>query len=1797
MEDNDKWLKCQYWQLTHTCKFWDFDNNECAYEPPDNEEVPIYPEAKPFCDFIGTLDVCSFFTIDTQEDQGEDIPVEPKYRCVLPAPRTHIGNYVTSTKWVFIKKDEDTGNLSIVFDNITGYDTNKNGFFCISNDEEGGRNYECSAYSSYVMGFGVISPDNLKVDEFSCFNITLPFKYKFLNIRARLSTCLWWKGNAKLFVLEQTKETPYKNILNIGVVTQKELDSTTKKFPEIEVISSIKEEDEDTEDTEYTEGCTCEGTEEFFKHTVENVPCNGAHDKCPNYTGVCWEYVINDLMLSGYKALAEQVLELRYYYKEANWDANYYSTIFTDKEINAWTGIQYKSYIKTTEAYIPTVSYQAYSVSLDFTAAYFGLNYAKKTLIESTEVISDDQEDSLPRGSEINFPTLIKELTPLFIDPIIKNKLIFYEGTFIFESNKDYSCSFLLYGSQHTYYYDTLCIDINEDNINELPSSIKELFNFADTNELYVSKTVIEGASDSCYPLNNFSNFQEDLELDIAFLRKYVKKDLYSNDLETDDKGFIFTIDAKYGKHTFLVLTKYNIDGNIYWGFNKLEVGLIYIGAFITQTGCYIEKKKDGIVDRLYDYRKAFFGQKTSITLYLQPFIDKLLNISPIAGKYMYNNYKHSDLLTNTLYSGYKSYYFKASFIIEYTGLVTLGPSTYVLVTIDEDLASDSLLITSIYKEIFINDSGDALHLRYDSGTSCIMQVVKKSLKDGLNDNQFIIKPKDPKQFRSICKGTTLHIKEIGFYVKISASEENLPEKPGWQIVAVPFEGSVLAPPDIKFNGNYIKVTNIRSTLNLTVPLLGVLGRTINMVGIKVVVWIKQPMVPDIEMQYKWTANFGLYKNHPVCVCCGPYFSTMYNTNLLSYYPECGDHEVFSTHGKMWYPYTQCATYSTYNMISNQIFGDVYTIKEIYQHVGDPATKENGHWNMRMEGPPENSFFTGVYCCSICTCACQCETFNIKKLEGSSAYFSGFARFRGDSGLSTLAAWYATGGGLPKFGNVLRPQLKSYRATDYVQYLYLNYKGIYNYATTWAWLPSMMTFSDVDYIKNIDQLYEDFRADKEVGLVNGLGTLLFKNIDNVSLNEVVDTDRYRFEEVFDTFRSIVNIAYPRSVKNMDGKNIPLPQYKTLFKNGNATPIQWAWREVYKDIVRGVEKDENSKVTVNKDSIIHLVVFDKPKYKFDKLNREHRLICDEGTHTIKFKAPTFEASTGEYTEGSWPSLSLDESLERCFDWSGNLDPEEAELAEGEQSKCPGSSLDEGYPALTVAPWHNMGLFDKEYVTTPDEAKALGRYIELNSELFGSSWSVYNRGILIKELILDSTYTIPYKREKVENDGSISEGALSGVFNNSKKYVTTTFDVKKAISKVKLTFSFGIELVRDTYVVYSIPDITVEDYAFLRGEFPTFMGVQEKTVTATFYIDTNYLVNRSTKFIVGLILNKPVTKDGRLIRPCSIKANSLFTYAYKLSSEVVYYDTIITDKIENINVIERKYKVSTTSFPEAPPHGINPKTWVLKSRYDGYELDTIWQRDKNGEVDGIPGSYGSHAYIHKTRSRFVFESKKDTEPIIADLRGMEVKQTKLYNQVLTKDTKTATCKGILYPGIEDLTERNNVIIGQYISNSVFYNNTIFKIGTVRKYPKMQAKGHQLMPGLPFHEHCSWGGRIGCGGDDTFLYSRYNIADGSSKASSYTGISIFYGGTKFMTQRLKIAKFLVSRMYVKYDVLNKGKIFEDSSRILIPAIPEYFPMPGLFSSNAWYYPTHRSNYLSNWPTILPGLWPRLGFIGDFE
>lgn len=1246
----DKINKCQYWEVNEPfpCTYWDNENLVCTYKFQD--EFNVDAESAPYCNLLGTDISCSKYKSTS--------PGDIQARCILPDSRRHVCNRSTGYKWVTSTSgNNDASDISYEtrdwdFDPINGYNDGQcNG---------AGTDTTCSGYSPYHLGFGVLKPSNnedlhdtFKENRYSKteeFGYRLPTNFVIYNLRATLSKCHHWNGAAGKFIVD-------------AETGQVELDDTWL--------------------------CTSSNdTSKYSEFTLEGgPPCNGCKPECPYYTGVCWQYCVDEKMEDGDPILAEQIHELRYYHRENRWTVDDIERIFIDDgTIFTWDG-QHKSgdSFTTLKGDITLTVGDPYSIN---TGGQRVLEYE----IPAIRSYMDDFDRFDPKVDSVvltqdttvtkylkDYPTLIREIQQLPLSPVIKNKYTEYtdaageEHKYFEVASLQESCSMLVYGKTF-YNTSTKAINISDKEISKLIPL--EVYAFEDNFRLeMLSPTTLD--TEDVYTK---------LKAALTTIALFYPDKIAVNELDEEDLTFISEVPI-LNKN----LTSTNTNENIIMVWQELDDFISFsttkftkrlVGGVLSQSEFTLEGDGKPLPEP-FDFEWAHRAQHNKngkMVFNFIPFVTD--NIASSASHY-FNDSVIQNPLTTDRFKGYTKYKYVASeFILEDGDFEVLGSNGYILINLDHPVLN-SVFEPFTFNKINVKYTLDNPNYGDEDEEEtitrdCEMELVHHGADRLLGQQQLIVKPKDEQDLASACD-VWITIEDFTFYDKRSYGEE--PIEAEFFEVSEEDDGinSTLDQGELSSGGGVFTLENFGDTNTPCVVINNCQGKPFTVYRTKAVTSVKQPCCPDVEIYYNWRANYIEYQNHPICKCCGKASQIDPSQTTKSWTPYCGDHfqNNLQKKGPMWWPYNTCLEWDTYEQLTNlnnfsldviglyQMKGVGYDGKEVWIH---------GSHDMRMQGPHKYYGRIGLGCNPLKPCSCNMRTYNYEKYGDH--IFEGYAKIRGGIPTSQLEVWQMTNSLMPKFGNASRPFLRSYRSLDAVPYLDAMGTGV-----IWKLMPASMMFNQADITTSEDPMWRWHCSGDGPNVVNPMGFLLAQTFDGVNVNEEIDEDnRFRHEDIF-RCKSTVDIAYQHTTgsyvrRRGEDPLIPWYEFKRYPVAGSDSFVQWAWQENWKDLQRNYNEDiadthafmktyleEKEDLStkgpfINETPLKGLLLTlsaEHSDYLYDYKNKEYRQIPDEGTYVLKFKAPIKEDNTGEYI--GYPSFSLGNGPSRAINWEGDWLTEE------------------------------------------------------------------------------------------------------------------------------------------------------------------------------------------------------------------------------------------------------------------------------------------------------------------------------------------------------------------------------------------------------------------------------------------------------------------------------------------------------------------------------------------------------------
>lgn len=1706
---------CKYWSTEEpaTCAYWNEEHTICEYTTADGTLATLAP----YCNMLGTADF-----LCRQYEPSEDIKAN---RCILPDPLRHITNRNICHKWVHVVSSgtaaADTEKPLYVYDNgLVPRQTNDYWSFNYINGynngdcDTTGTDVTCSGYAPYNMSFGKLLPkdseDLSDPDTFAvCYTkddlgYRTPLPYLIFNIRAKLSKCYWWKEQPTDFLIDATTGE-----LNL-------IDAETKELK-----------------AEYN---FCEATDDnvkpFWKYQYDEddgyiAPCNGCKPECPHYTGICWKFCVDDKMSEGSKILAEQILELRYYIRKERWSdlvvstgslgepliQEIYRKVFDSPDIYSWSG----TYTMLISPQNNAASALIQAVRNYFTHFdYFDVYYDSTTL---TAGIAEQQQ-------ALDFPTLIRDLREPNLRPIIRNIFEQALGTELntddltsatvsgVEISTDTTVSDNVLTAKHnifevgalehkyvtiwgdSFWYNSNIYAINLSDpelISKIPSEIQ-----VGLSEYFSSYDMGKAKSTEFY-----TKWTTMLDLTIENLLVYMPDQIYSNTLDAEEGGFYIKAKTFFGDNKVIVLDK----GSGVWEFDIVEFKKDFCGGIITQTSFAIEGDGKTVATAPH-YEKTFaadVNDNGKIDFRFRA-LKKGTQDGDVA--YIYNDNTEG---TAVCYREYKVPIFEGDTLTE-EYINFFGNKGKALVVLP-----DNNLLDYTHGE-FILDGNLELHMIDENEKlKVVFMEIVEWCNDSLETNQIVIQPKNLDYFSSPCS-PQLKIPKLSIKQKRSFGEA--PEG-NFELIT---EGGTDDATTLSLNTTTISDIYTLNKFSDSSILLSVVyrsagGRIKGVARTKPILWVKQPYCRDVEIKYRWQSNYIEYALYPRGLCYGKRENRITGKELLySYAPPCMDHDkpTRTPSGPMWYPYDQCSSYATYDELSSAHSSD-RSIMELFDEEDEDGNKEHGSFDLRMLGTDESY---GTEESHAMLWACTCDFFYYNHIKASENLFAGYAYYRGNLDAVAYERCTFDGGEPPKFGDVVRDQLNSYRTMDCVDYY--EQQGL-SWVTKRKWMPLPQSFTSLDLTGPASDyrinLYTD---DYDNPFINQMGLLRVHTIDDVVINETMDEDnRFRFEDVLVPHVS-TTIEYPKP-KPVQVSGLLLDELNTwyAYKDYPIEPskaIQWLWREYWQPINRMdslhedvlTEEDTYTKYSPPYKNAYGQHAFldiTYPDYIYDYKQGEHRTVCTEGEHTITIVPSILVDELS--LEDNYFLIQLDYGPPRLFDIEGNWSEIPTEgwwPLKSDTIEFPGhTSADinlaqDTYQicAIDSTSWNQeVTLFEAGTFEADNEADLITKAEEedrkytMYDSLGDSSDYYYNRGLVVDIIsnLLDllPRYTMVLEasqynwRLSIPSETPIYDSAEPGEYYPAQRLPDLTYTIpgktgldldldfipatsggyfNRFIVKIDITYTFGLEEVDELGldVLYHIPNLEI----YRRENLVSTLIHSEEGEVAT--EDSGVYRNKVVTYYI------PFTHLDmrRYYRYLDFKFDFIIPDE---DPENPNYPDTYTHKINIVSIVlhDSKFVMAyetfdTTERKYLASYGqyadmpIHGTDTTGNLLHPPYdELSTPTQRDNITGILGAPNSADEYTTMHKTAGRLLKPCTVDRTRVPGNnVYEFEAEQKRIFDDAMDQGSTTFTATSITPPG---LTERLDLLGLRFPTWTCTFKNTMnLKLADVIQQSPYNACGHE-------------------------------------------------------------------------------------------------------------------------------------------
>lgn len=1732
---------CQYWSITEPpqCKYWDNDNTKCTLETA---------EQYPACNLIGTSITCNQY--EKTDDSTTYFP-----RCILPDPRRHVCNRLTGLKWVTAVSG--TYNFEV----INEYNDGKcDGY---------GTATTCSGYSPFHLGFGILKPSpNDKYDTFEDgrfsteaeFGYRLPINLTIYNVRAYLSKCYWWKNSPAQFMVTSS------GIIQLAGTWNCINTNDTSKYSEFSVESG--------------------------------PPCNGCKPECPYYTGVCWQYCVDEKMETGDPILSEQIHELRYYHKENQWSVDKLDTYFMDQgHIFAWdgkrtqpenSGLRLKGELSLVIGKDNLVEEYEIPVQNTYMDNFdkFQVNHEHLILTKSTSV-----DGSLP-----NYPSLVREIELLQLCPIIKNRFTedVESGLKYLETSLLDNTEFLIYGKSF-FNEPVYVVNLNDPDI---ISFIPEQLLYYDS--LLDAKLAL-GDKAYDYFTSQLNTFYDSL---VNYFPDKVASNLVSDELANTfickTKSFPNNFADTLNLNRCVAFQLVESEGLL---FSKVEFVHSYVGALIVQSEFKLEG--DGLPLRQpVDYRKAFNADVNKNGVISFEVVRLENGFYDVLVDNFYNDLYIPKLYSATqvvpdkpkLYLGYKLYKISLDFYIltndsSKTEYVAIGEDGYILI----DLNLNRL--HNVYKPWEF----ESINIKYsETGLECELEVVYHGSSKLLNPQQLIVKPKNRQDYAGVCSNSTIIITGLTYYEKCSFDKEPVIIEPFTEFELVEetnYEYDYSKDNgDLSFdqNDNTISIKNFGFSMVPSLVVSNYSGRPFAQFKTKPIGWYKQPMCPDVEIQYSWTANYVAYDNYPVCFCCGPWSERNPKPTTFSYQPPCGDHDVsnITKVGPIWWPYTGCEAFATYDIVSN-LDNYSFDVIGLFKETNEDDDKIHGDHDIRMLGPANNIAWHGRGCNFLIRCTCDWRTYNSSKVGDNR--FMGWARVRGLVPDYKLSQWQEDGEILPKFGNVNRPQLESCRTIDSWQYEYSS-DGV-EWATAWMLMPAPMTFTQVDFTSDaVSSMWDYGDSGDGSSVFNPFGFFKADQLEKShNVNETVDYNvRYKFNDIFVCRYSVDNTRYPSTKGSFvrsrkAGRIYPWYEFKPTGGFIGKT-IQWAWQEPWQNLKRSksfslgdlltktdadntngpfINQKSNNGQNLVKGSLLFIDI-KYPSYEYDFKNQEFELTIGEGEHSIFIRVPEKDTNTGEYNGNFFLRID-DYGPERELTWEGEWSTGTEDI----YSECIGDGIIPEYATTEVELWSDKvtlfapGYDDSDKASAEDDGRMIETY---QTDMEGNELKIktfFQKGLNVE--ILSNRFlgaNLPTKTVFVDNDdlegnfkteisnveyvcGAIGSGVTEN-FSLTSEFYSRTFN------KIELSFKFGSELITPSddsnkrmFKYFHVPEIEVvavkDNTTLYRSDgmelyAANSVGYEVKKVVCVWVNTLDHIKDGHPELLIKL-RTAPTDSDLTKLTPEQL---TLFNKSINIIASTAtpfLYEAILVDAAETIETYERRYYVSYGDSADAPPQGNNPEE-LHTLFYKTNHKSTVFNIDSNEGIQNMDGSENEFTICSKTRSRLLYEIIEDETILTGGVHTLEKKQKEFYDKAVSQDVDSLIMTFVVPPGLSELLSNNNISMA-VAPNLVLTNTVVSDLAEINSFEPMSGEGHKYLPGKPSKTRCDVASPCGGLPDDFFDYLFVNQDANADKAATGIGYSdaftSYYGGTLSMLERTDLAKYTIAGKFAKlYGASSENKIW---------------------------------------------------------
>jgi len=1671
------WRTCQYFLegMSAVCVHWE-DAGDGTFNCSYNEsEIPSGYNSG-HCDFLGRRDWCTKYEASSVDVLGE-------YICVAPNPylsglgKRAEGQEAPIMRAVDISEIDgyNDGGTGVGLCDCYGMGRGSTGCTAMGGVSEGADSSDieqqlsklpivCNYYNPSQIGFGAKEPQTLRkrsdgtydpVDVDDAYERIdqeledrLPVSFEIYNARANLQKCQWWdKDKGSYFVMH-----------TFGVILQEETEGDP--FDESDRIEFCK--CTDSSAVPYNTRVTGGG---FLMGNVwaqaGGPICNGARPECPCYSGK-WEYLTNERMLPGMPITANQILELRFWV--ADWESqDQYDDYFKarpnykDPETSS---IYTFSHWNKLNADTPEDSIMAgKKLDLCQPTPMFNKEFIPSVYVqvERIEYPSPYIEIGTTVSDQVHFPTLIRNPSFLLLDPLIIT-YPYYNDEDYFSQEPCQSYGFSRHIKRHN--------NIYGDSISVVGYTVR-------SKTVYVLNVVKEFIPDI---IDNYSSI---LSLKKPELKNqaYDELQILTNRMLQYSPNYITktTSDPNFG---YFILPKVRLDynqenlllicvdyGNGTWEFRKRNVFSEWCGGIIKQTK----------YTHIYPTNEAGYTNEQPFSI--NPPASMNFDIDYLGGS-ISSEVKHV-CSTSDADDWYRYY--------SYSIVETTKDSALDDIVLNWGSVGNSNLIWLQIEDINLNYIYDwkieSVVLEPseecdDDGYNC--ETVRKDAfpvnmeaieidQNTIPPNACILKPINDDRIRFLPSEWEMRVEYI-YNELIAGNSTNGREvvsgaDPSYDLDRYKSPGFTI--------GNGIIGNIDTGPVSVMAYFNDIDGRLISTMATKFYVNIVSERCRNIDILYRYRTEGRRYVLNPVTGFCVDIKNDLPLPGLRVHAesPACGDHDMggYVWFGPMWFPFNVCREFNMYDEFTVCNYCTASYVGPYNEGLigieGISMLGVNGlvHRNdYRYCGPHKFDAWGTTRGNWAAACDCGC-IFWYSDAENTQVVFTGYGRKRGRINLAGHL------GALPPYGNDGRELIEKFLSNDFITHRYIYDPQI----IVSEWMPTVIdnfsfytSFNAFDSADNPED--ESYVVPPVLDSFYYVNQLNFNTLTNIG--EQIDYDnRYRFEDILEVhFEG--NCCYPPPVIDPPGRAMYY-----YFKNQDTV---WAWQEKWKDIERNDAVVDTFTLGGNSLGKLDFVLrYEKPKYVYSLYKDEHRLICDEGSHTITYTPP--EVVNGELIR--YPTISLDGVHKRPFQiiYDTYNNDQVTWSNEGGNAVVGGSADEDNIYENTTESnnWLNDEdiIFDIDAVETTDQTAAVGREVVISSGLFGEVKKYYNRGIIpriprklldylpkVEEVsTLDSTFVFSSTSGEIQMEAPDTklgvEISAQFVWDDDSVVISTLEPcLPCAIKKLEITGRLGFFRYLNNMCKAIKPSVSLS----IVDRGGSISSPRGAVITRPEEPETNQQLTNYT-IVIDLPLG-PIEMTENLVHGFSITLTNLNDVAnsYFVIDElnIIFAKYTEGDAIENIQVWERKYLISdgTTGLDQTNLDGLDDNL--------SYHMDLtnagVYFPFSNKNLDEDVNA------ADKMRSVYCGTYHHDEQLDISydNLHQIEAEeQQNLYNDAIDMDDggDELFYNGVMSPKIEAFLENIN-IYGSTVSSLILKSDKLlweqhYRTKQFKQYEYWRPGGH--------------------------------------------------------------------------------------------------------------------------------------------